>query len=65
MIIMLVFQNVTWYAKVNHHELCESISSLFYHNLLTIYTNTTSWPLMQNLMGFLLQFTEMEYYIQS
>ena len=39
---------------------------LLYHHLLTIYINATkSLPLLQNLMGFLLQFTETEYCIQN
>ena len=38
--------------------------SLLYHNLITIYTTATeSSLLLQNLMGFLLQLTEMGYYI--
>ena len=37
-----------------------------YHNLRTIYTNKLkSLLLLQNLMGFLLKFTEVEYHIQS
>ena len=37
---------------------------LLYHNVLTIYTNATIYlSMLQNLMGFLLQFTEMGYYI--
>ena len=37
---------------------------LFYHNSKTIYINTTkSSSLLQNLVGFLLQLTEMRYYI--
>ena len=41
-------------------------SSLHYHNLVTIYTSTTKCLLaMQNLMGFLLQFTEIEYHNHS
>ena len=39
-------------------------SFLLYHNVITIHTNMTKClPLMQNLMEFLLQFTEMEYHI--
>ena len=37
---------------------------LLYHNLITIDTTTIkSWSQLQNLMGFLLQFTEMRYFI--
>ena len=36
---------------------------LLYHNLITIYTTATISSLLQNLMGFLLQLTEMGYYI--
>ena len=39
-------------------------SSLFYHNLITIYTTATmSSSLLQNSTGFLLQLTKMGYYI--
>ena len=34
-----------------------------YGNLITVYINTTkSFQLLQDFMGFILQFTEMEYY---
>ena len=40
--------------------------SLLYYNLATINTNKIkSLALLQNLMGFLLKVTEMEYHIQS
>ena len=42
------------------------VSSLLYHNLLTVHTNKTkSLSQLQNLMGFFLKFTEMKYHIQS
>ena len=53
------------------NQQCECIiivdfPTLLYHNLQTIYTNTTKClPLLQNLMGFLLQFTQVEYHIHS
>ena len=38
------------------------LSYLLYHNIITIYTNTTKQLLlMHNLMAILLQFTEMGY----
>ena len=48
------------------HKKLPIFSYLHYHNLKTIYTNMIkSLSLLQNLMGFLLKFTEMEYHIQS
>ena len=55
---------VTRLAKINHESAknIANFSSLLYHNLMTIHTNITKCLLlMQNLMGFLLQFTEMGY----
>ena len=40
--------------------------SWLYHNLGTIYINNTNClTLLQNLVGYLLKFTEMRYYIQN
>ena len=48
--------------KKNH----QFFPSLLYHNLRTVYTNAIkSLSLLQNLMGYLLKFTEMGYHIQS
>ena len=39
---------------------------LLFYDLITIYANTTKClSLLQNLMCYLLQVTEMEYYIQN
>ena len=39
---------------------------LLHHNSITVHDNTTkSFSLLQNLMAFLLQFTEMEYYTRN
>ena len=54
--------------KINHVSTKKllTFSSLHYHNLWTICTNKIKFlPLLQNLMGFLLNFTEMGYHIQS
>ena len=41
-------------------------SSSPYHNLVTIYTSRTKYlPLLQNSMGYLMQFAEIEYYNHS
>ena len=41
-------------------------SSSSYHNLVTIYTSRTKClPLLQNSMGYLMQFAEIEYYNRS
>ena len=54
---------VTGTAKIDHVSAKESpiFACLLYHNLVTIYTTATkSSPLLQKLMGFLLQLTEMK-----
>ena len=52
---------VTWPAEISHVN--TDFLPLLYHNLTTIYTNKAKCLLlMQNLMGFPLQFTEMGYY---
>ena len=54
--------NVTGPAKIDHVSAknCQFLACLLYHNLITIYTTATkSSSLLQNLMGFLLQLTEM------
>ena len=59
---------VTGPAKINHVSAknCRFFLSLLYHNLQTVYTNTVkSLSLLQNLIGFILKFTEMGYHIQS
>ena len=39
---------------------------LSYSNLLLVHTNTTKYsPVVQNLMGIVMEFTEMGYYIQN
>ena len=51
-------------AKIKHLSTknCQFLYLLHY-NLITIYANTTkSFPLLQNLMDFLLKFTETEYH---
>ena len=60
-------QFLTESAKIDHNE-CKNhrfLSSLLYHNLITSYyiTTTKSSSLLQILMGFLLQLTEMGQYI--
>ena len=53
---------VTGPAKIDHVSAknWQFLACLLYHNLVTIYTTTTkSSSLLQNLMGFLLQLTEM------
>ena len=59
--------NWTGYAKINFMspKNCH-VLFLLYHHLLTNYMNATKClPILQNLMGFLLQFTETEYCIQN
>ena len=59
---------VTGPAKTNHVSAKKSPIFLYllYHNLQTIYTNAPkSLSLLQNLMGFLLKFTEIDYQIQK
>ena len=59
---------VTGPAKINHVSAKKSpiFPYLLYHNLRTVCTNTIkSLSLLQNLMGFLLKFTEMGYHVQS
>ena len=49
-------------AKFNYlsTKICQFLVCLLYHNLITIYTTAAkSSLLMQNLMGLLLQLTEM------
>ena len=55
-----------WACKNQPTECKKSpiLSFLLYHNFITIYTTTTkSSSLLQNLMGFLLQLTELGYYV--
>ena len=48
------------------HKKSPFFLSLHYHNLQAIYTNTIKpLLLLQNLMGYLLKFKEMEYHIHS
>ena len=57
-----VLINVTGPAKIDHVSAKnrQFLACLLYHNLKTIYTTATkSSSLLQNLMGFLLQLTEM------
>ena len=57
---------VTGPVKINHvsAKKLPIVLSLQYHNLQTNCTNTIKpLSLLQNLMGFLLKLTEMEYYI--
>ena len=50
-----------YHLNVNNHQF---LLSFLYHKLITIYTTATkSLSLLQNLMGFLLQLTEIEYCI--
>ena len=54
--------NVTGPAKIDHVSAknCRFLACLLYHNLRTVYiTATKSSSLLKNLMGFLLQLTEM------
>ena len=54
---------VTRPAKINHMSAKNVHGYLLYHNLI-IYTNAIkSLPVLQSLMSFLLQFTEMGYYV--
>ena len=57
---------VTGPPKINHVSMIQKspiLSSSPYHNLIAIYANKTkSFLLMQNLMGFVLQFTETQHY---
>ena len=49
-------------AKIDHVSVknCQFLVYLLYHNLITVYaTACKSSPLLQNLMDFLLQLTEM------
>ena len=47
------------------HKKSLIFSSLYHHNLQTIYTNTIKpLPLLHNLMGFLMKLMEMGYHIQ-
>ena len=61
--LIAIHQNVTGPAKIDHVSTKKDhrfLTCLLYHNLKTIYTTTTkSLSLLQNLMGFLLQLTEM------
>ena len=60
--LIAIHQNVTGPAKIDHVSTKNHrfLVCLLYHNLKTIYTTTTkSSSLLQNLMGFLLQLTEM------
>ena len=53
---------MTMPAKIDHVSAKNHrfLACLLYHNLITIYTTATkSSSLLQNLMGFLLQLTEM------
>ena len=55
-------------AKINHVSAKKSpiFLSLLYHILQTVYINTIkSLSPLQNLMGFVLKFTEVGYHIQS
>ena len=57
---------VTRPAKINHLSTknCRFYLFLLYHTFITIYTTTTKSPSpLQNLMGFLLQFMELGYYV--
>ena len=59
---------VTRPAKIDHLSAKNRrfLACLLYHNLITIYTTATqSSSLLQNLMSFLLQLTEMGYCIQN
>ena len=57
--------NVTGPVKINYVS-AEKSPSLLYHNLRATCTNKiNSLWLLQNLMGFLLKFTEMAYHIQN
>ena len=54
--------NVTGPAKIDHVSAKNRrfLACLLYHNFITIYTTATkSSSLLQNLMGFLLQLTEL------
>ena len=58
----MILQYVTGPAKIDHVSAKNRrvLACLLYHNLLTIYTTATKCSsLLQNLMGFLLQLTEM------
>ena len=58
--------HVTGPAKIIYHMSTEKLPVLLYHNVRTICTNNLkSLLLLQNLMGFLLKFTEMAYHIQN
>ena len=47
-----------------HKKFTNFFSFLLYHNLITIYTTTTkSSSLLQNIIGYLLQLTELGYYL--
>ena len=56
---------VTKPAKINHlSTIIADFLFLYYRNLMTVYTTTTkSLSLLDNLTDFLLQLTEMGYYI--
>ena len=56
-----MYMYVTRRAKIDHVSAknCRFLACLLYHNLITSYTTATkSSPLLQNLMGFLQQLTE-------
>ena len=49
-----------------HLKIADFFSTSLYYNLLILTNNTTMClPLMQNIMGTLLQFIEMKYYLQN
>ena len=66
-ILLYCMDHVTLLYCVDHvNHLIAKIIDFFIFPNITIYTTTTkSSSLLQNLMGFLLQLTEMTYYIMN
>ena len=61
----VLYYQYMWWACKNWPSECKNHCFLYllHYNLITIYNNIAkSFPLLQNLMDFLLQFTEIEYY---
>ena len=57
-----VNRTATTYVRINHVS-AKITDCLLYHNLINVYTNRTRCLLLMDiLMGFLMQFTEMVYY---
>ena len=67
-LLIVVLTNVTGPAKIDHVSTKNHrfLACLLYHNFITVYTTATkSSSLLQNLMGFLQQLTEISGIVHS